>query len=164
MRAPVGVNGERPGPQEGVAGAAGGPGPRRSQPAAASAVADCGHPLLLLLFLFLLFVPGTFSAGPLQLSLYKIFLLLATIPLGILWIRGAAGRIVPADILILAFAGFEICDDLINRLAEDLLARDDLAQLLVQRLNVDHLAHLFAGDIGVDGKVRVASQHVLVGS
>ena len=102
------MNGERPGPQEGVAGAAGGPGPRRSQPAAASAVADCGHPLLLLLFLFLLLVPGTFSAGPLQLSLYKIFLLLATIPLGILWIRGAAGRIVPADILILAFAGWQV--------------------------------------------------------
>lgn len=54
-------------------------------------MADYGHPLLLLAFLFLLFVPGTFSAGPLQLSLYKIFLLLATIPLGILWIRARRG-------------------------------------------------------------------------
>lgn len=69
---------------------------------------DCGNPLLILLFLFLLFVPGTFSAGPLQLSLYKVFLLFATIPLGILWIRGAAGPVVAADILILGFAVWQV--------------------------------------------------------
>jgi hypothetical protein len=73
---------------------------RRATPEAATAT---GGSALLLIFVVALFLPGTFSAGPIQLSLYKIFLLLTIIPFGLRWIRGQAGPVVAADILVLLY-------------------------------------------------------------
>jgi hypothetical protein len=62
-----------------------------------------GGSLALMLFIASLFIPGSFAVGPIGLSFYQLFLLVAFVPLGLHWIRGRAGGIVAPDILVLAF-------------------------------------------------------------
>jgi hypothetical protein len=92
--------GRRPGSSAGVRSWPHRPGPAR--PASHEAAATGGVPLLLV-FMVTLFLPGTFTAGPIQLSLYKIFLLVTIIPFGLRWIRGQAGPVVAADLLVLLY-------------------------------------------------------------
>ena len=70
---------------------------------AAPAEAAAGGSTLLLLFVASLFVPGRFPLGPIWLSCYSLFLLLAIVPLGLRWLQGKAGPVVAADVLVLLF-------------------------------------------------------------
>jgi O-antigen ligase/polysaccharide polymerase Wzy-like membrane protein len=65
--------------------------------------AGAGGSTLLMLFVASLFIPGRFPVGPIWLSFYSLFLLIAIIPLALHWVRGKAGPIVAADILVLLF-------------------------------------------------------------
>jgi hypothetical protein len=56
-----------------------------------------------MLFVISLFVPGRFPVGPIWLSCFSLFLLIAIIPLALRWVQGKAGPIVAADILFLLF-------------------------------------------------------------
>ena len=88
----------------------GSPGPRGSRPRTvpAAAAATPNGSGLLLLFLITLCIPGTFSVVVIQLSLYKTLLLVTTIPLAVLWIRGRAGPVVATDLLVLGFAVWQV--------------------------------------------------------
>ena len=71
--------------------------------AAPAEAAAAGGSALLLLFVASLFVPGRFPLGPVWLSCSSLFLLLAILPFALHWVRGKAGPIVAADILVLLF-------------------------------------------------------------
>ena len=71
--------------------------------AAPAEAAAAGGSALLLLFVASLFVPGRFPLGPIWLSCSSLFLLLAILPFALHWVRGKAGPIVAADILVLLF-------------------------------------------------------------
>ena len=81
----------------------GGAGGRRQAPPQPGHAVLVRDSTLLLLFVVSVFIPGTFSAGPIQLSLYKLLLLVLIVPLGLRWVTGKAGPIVAADILMLLF-------------------------------------------------------------
>lgn len=55
-------------------------------------------------FLVGLFLPWIIPLGPLNLSVYRIVLLMTLVPCLVLWVRGRAGRIRIADITILLFS------------------------------------------------------------
>lgn len=73
-----------------------------------------GGSLPLMLFMASIFIPGSFAVGPVSLSFYKLFLLVAAVPLGLCWIRGRAGGIVAPDILMLAFCLWQALSILAN--------------------------------------------------
>lgn len=60
-------------------------------------------PAFLLLYLITVFLPGTFNVGPIRLSLFKLLLLVAFVPLALQWTRSLRERIFLPDLLFLAF-------------------------------------------------------------
>jgi hypothetical protein len=73
--------------------------PDRTRPILATALG----PAFLFVYLLSIFLPGTFSIGPLRFTLFKLILLLAFVPLALRWITGHSGRITMPDLLFLAF-------------------------------------------------------------
>ena len=69
----------------------------------AAPAAEAGGSAALMLFVISLFVPGRFAVGPIWLTCFSLFLLVAIIPLALRWVQGKAGPIVAADILFLLF-------------------------------------------------------------
>jgi hypothetical protein len=63
-------------------------------------------PWLLLLFVFSVLLPIYFYLGETRLSLARIFLLAMSIPLAVRLFTGAAGRLLPIDILMFIFSGW----------------------------------------------------------
>jgi hypothetical protein len=79
------------------------PRPQAGRAAAAAApAADFLGPLVLFAFMMSLAVPGTFGAGPVNLTVYRLVLIAACIPLGLRWISGRAGPVTAVDLLFLA--------------------------------------------------------------
>lgn len=60
-------------------------------------------PAFLLLYLITVFLPGTFNLGPIRLSLFKLVLLVAFVPLALQWVRSLRERILLPDLLFLGF-------------------------------------------------------------
>lgn len=58
--------------------------------------------LLMLVFILSLFIPGSLQVGPVNMTFYRMVLIVACIPLGIRWITGQAGPITAVDLLFLA--------------------------------------------------------------
>ncbi len=104
-----------------------GPGQGRSLAATHATAGAKGGSLALMLFIASLFIPGSFAAGPVSLTFYKLFLLTAAVPLGLYWIRGRAGGIVAPDILVLAFCLWQ---------ALSILANNGLSQIVVIGTNI----------------------------
>lgn len=74
----------------------------------------------LALFFISLSIPVPFEVGGLQLSPDRLFVLLATVPLTIAWLRGVAGRITGADICMALFAAWMVLTYLVNNGVERL--------------------------------------------
>ena len=70
--------------------------------AAAGPAAGFLGPLVLFAFMMSLAVPGTFGLGPVNLTIYRLVLIAACIPLGLRWISGRAGPVTAVDLLFLA--------------------------------------------------------------
>ena len=101
-------------------------------PAAARAMDSAkGGSLFLMLFIASLFIPGSFSVGPIGLSFYKLFLMAAAIPLGLHWIQGRAGPVIAPDILVLAFCVWQ---------ALSILANNGMSQIIIIGTNILEVA------------------------
>ena len=77
--------------------------PVRSDPDRGVPAADkvaLGGSALLMVYVASLFIPGTFPAGPIVLSPYRLFLIATFVPLFRQLIRGRAGPVVGADIAV----------------------------------------------------------------
>ena len=79
---------------------------RQVQPIKIASGATATAPLLLLLFVFSILLPIYFYLGETRLSLTRIFLLTMSIPLAVRLFTGAAGRLLPIDILMFIFSGW----------------------------------------------------------
>jgi len=90
-----------------------------------------GGSLFLMLFIASLFIPGSFSVGPIGLTFYKLFLLASAVPLGLHWIQGRAGGIVAPDILVLAFCIWQ---------ALSILANNGMSQIIIIGTNTLEVA------------------------
>jgi hypothetical protein len=76
---------------------------RAGRPGSAASRAGSRFGFLLPVFVLCLIVPVSFKLGDLRLTPYRLFLLLALLPLAIAWLTGAAGRIRLPDLLVLAY-------------------------------------------------------------
>jgi hypothetical protein len=74
---------------------------RHAVPRAAGPAAGLGA-LVLIAFMASLAIPGTFRLGPVNLTVYRLVLIAACIPLGLRWIRGGAGPVSAVDLIYLA--------------------------------------------------------------
>lgn len=77
------------------------PAMRRHAPRAAAGSAAGLGALVLIAFMASLAMPGTFRLGPVNLTVYRLVLIAACIPLGLRWIRGGAGPVSAVDLLYL---------------------------------------------------------------
>ncbi|CAN5773794.1 hypothetical protein BH23PSE1_BH23PSE1_11990 [soil metagenome] len=76
---------------------------RAGQDAPLPLLATTAGSLLLFAYLLSIFLPGSFSIGPIRLTLFRLILILVFVPLALRWIQGQAGRITAPDIFFLLF-------------------------------------------------------------
>ncbi len=80
------------------------PAPPIAAQAPEQATVGAGRTTAILLFVAALFLPTLYALGPLNLSPALLYLIVAFVPLLGIWASGRAGRRIPSDFLVLAFA------------------------------------------------------------
>lgn len=95
-----------------------------------------------IVFLITLTIPVIFYIGPMRLSVYRFYLLLAFVPLIALWMSGRAGAVTKADVLIVLFVLWASISLTVNHSANEIweftgmLAVETLGAYLLGRVMI----------------------------